>query len=89
MRRKLGVSIQNFKLRNLVILKLNLPELGEECVTSFFRPRILQMEKSVNDLLETGAKDGVRTGRLGNSIRDLSACAEHTRESTRETTVFN
>ena len=52
-----------------------LPEPSEDCVTSFSRPRILQMEKSVSNLLETGA--GI--GRLGNSTRDLLACAERTR----------
>ena len=47
------------------------------------------MEKSVGDLLETRAMDGVRTGRLGDSIRGLLAGAERTRDSTSETTDFN
>ena len=40
---------------------LNLPELEGDWVISGSRPRILQMEKSVRDLLETGAKDGSPT----------------------------
>ena len=62
-----------------------LPEPGEDCVTSFSRPRILQMEKSVSDLLETGA----RTARSDNQTRDLLACAERTRKSTSATTDWN
>ena len=62
-----------------------LPEPGEDCSTSFSRPRILQMEKSVSDLLETGA----RMGRLSNSTRDLLTCAERTRKSTSATTDWN
>ena len=41
---------------------LNLPELEGDWVISGSRPRILQMEKSVRDLLETEAKDGLPTG---------------------------
>ena len=40
---------------------LNLPELEGDWVISGSRPRILQMEKFVRDLLETGAKDGSPT----------------------------
>ena len=40
---------------------LNLPELEGDWVISRSRPRILQMEKSDRDLLETGAKDGSPT----------------------------
>ena len=43
---------------------LNLPELEGDWVISGSRPRILQMEKSVRDLLETGAKDGSPTENL-------------------------
>ena len=43
------------------------------------------MEKSVSDLLETGAG----MGRLGNSTRELLACAERTKESTSATTDWN
>ena len=63
----------------------NLPELVEDCVTSVSRPRILQMEKLVTDLLETGAQGG----RLADTARDLLACAECTRESTSATTELN
>ena len=63
----------------------NLPELDEDCVTSFSSPRMLQMEKSVSDLLETDA----RTEGSGNQTRDLLACVERTRASTSATTVLN
>ena len=62
-----------------------LPEPSEDCSTSFSSPRILQMEKSVSDLLETGAG----MGRLGNSTRDFLACPERTRKSTSATTDWN
>ena len=86
----------NFLVKLFVIFKLNwlirkvfVKEKecisGEDCVTSFSRPKILQMEKSVSDLLDTGA--GI--GRLGNSTRDLLACAERTRKSTSATTDWN
>ena len=54
------------------------------------RLRILQMEKSVRDLLETGAKDGSPTGTLfDDSTCDFLTCVLRTRESTRETIDFN
>ena len=54
------------------------------------RLRILQMEKSVRDLLETGAKDGARAGTsFEDSTRDFLTCVLRTRESTRETIDFN
>ena len=41
------------------------------------------MEKSVSfRRRKTGAKDGVRIGRLGVSLRDLLECVESTRETT-------
>ena len=69
---------------------LNLPDLEGDWVISGSRPRILQMEKSVRDLLETGAKDGSPTETwFDGSIRDLLTCVLRTRESTRETIDFN
>ena len=58
-----------------MLKKFNLPELVEVGVTSFSRTRILRIEKSVSDWLETGA--------------NLLACAELTRESTSATTDLN
>ena len=94
----LGVFL-NFSVKIFVIFKLNwfirkvfvkekeciLPEPGEDCSTLFSRPGILQMEKSVSDLLETD----VGMGRLGNSTRDLLAWAERTRKSASATTGWN
>ena len=73
----------NFLVKIFVIFQLNgfirkifgkekecvLPEPSKDCSTSFPRPRILQMEKLVSDLMETGAG----MGRLRNSTRDLLA----------------
>ena len=48
------------------------------------------MEKSDTDLLETGAKDGARTGTsFEDSTRDFLTCVLRTRESTRETIDLN
>ena len=94
----LGVFI-NFLVKSSVIFQLNwfikkvfvkekefiLPEPGEDCVTLFSRPRILQTEKSVSDLLETGAG----TAGSDSQTRDLLACAERTRKSTSATTDWN
>ena len=62
-----------------------LPGPDEDCMMSFARPRILQMEKSVSGLLETGA----RIGGSGNDIRDPLACAERTRTSISAATELN
>ena len=78
-------KLQRSKKKDFYLIKkkdCNLPEPGEDCLTSFSRPRILQMEKSVSDLLETSA----RTEGLCNSTRDLVPCADRTRQSTRAKT---
>ena len=58
---------------NNVRVTLTLPELEEDLVTSLSRPKILQTEKSVGEVLR---------------IRDLLSCAERTSESTSEITDF-
>ena len=64
--------------------KLSLPEhIDSLCPSSFSRPRILRMEKSVNFCWrKTGAKDGVRIGGLCESSRDFLDCVESSTETT-------
>ena len=54
-------------------------------MTSFARPRILPMEKSLSGLQETGEQ----TGGSGNQTRDLLAGAERTRTSISSATELN